>query len=99
MHHLKGGIISNPLGSGLELSCCSLLHWIEFSAPCALLFRLRRRREGRWTPIRAKAQDPRVNPNSWETHLVRERWDIVLLRSLNPWIITMMIVVMSNSLQ
>ena len=35
-----------------------------------------RRREGRWTPIRAKAQDTSANPNSWETHLVRKRWDI-----------------------
>jgi len=26
-----------------------------------------RRREGRWTPIRARA-----NPNSWETHLYSE---------------------------
>src|SRR6218665_1489205 len=25
-----------------------------------------KRREGRWTPIRAKAQDTRANPNSWE---------------------------------
>src|SRR6218665_2601648 len=33
----------------------------------------RMRREGRWTPIRAKAQDTRANPNSWETHLVRKR--------------------------
>ena len=33
----------------------------------------RKRREGRWTPIRAKAQDTRANPNSWETHLVRKR--------------------------
>src|SRR6218665_218435 len=46
-----------------------------------------RRREGRWTPIRVKAQDTRANPNSWETHLVRKRWDIVLLRALNPKII------------
>jgi len=30
-----------------------------------------RRREGRWTPIRAKAQDTRANPISWKTHLVR----------------------------
>ena len=30
-----------------------------------------KRRGGRWTPIRAKAQDTRANPNSWETHLVR----------------------------
>src|SRR6218665_1877352 len=33
-----------------------------------------RRREGRWTPIRARAQDTRSNLNSWETHLVRKRW-------------------------
>src|SRR6218665_942705 len=32
-----------------------------------------RRREGRWTPIRAKAQDTRAYSNSWETHLVRKR--------------------------
>src|SRR6218665_4152028 len=32
------------------------------------------------TPIRAKAQDTRANPNSWETNLVRKRWDIGLLR-------------------
>ena len=25
-----------------------------------------KRRKGRWTLIRAKAQDARVNPNSWE---------------------------------
>src|SRR6218665_487182 len=37
-----------------------------------------KRREGRWTPIQAKAQDTRANPNSWETHLVRKRWYI-------PW--------------
>ena len=44
-----------------------------------------RRREGRWTPIRAKAQDTRANPNSWETHLVRKRWDIGLLyRGVEP---------------
>src|SRR6218665_533354 len=42
-----------------------------------------RRREGRWTPIRAKAQDTRANPNSWETHLVRKRCDIGLLRPLS----------------
>src|SRR6218665_3002884 len=35
-----------------------------------------KRREGRWTPIRAKTQNTRANPNSWETHLVRKRWDI-----------------------
>src|SRR6218665_135841 len=46
-------------------------------------------REGRWTPIPAKAQDTRANPNSWETHLVRKRWDIVLLRALSLWIIMM----------
>jgi len=45
-----------------------------------------RRREGRWTPIRAKAQDTRVNPKSWETHLVRKRCDIGLLRALSPGI-------------
>src|SRR6218665_889164 len=49
-----------------------------------------RRREGRWTPIRAKAQDTRANPNSWETHLVRKRWDIELLRALSPGIMMMM---------
>src|SRR6218665_2679192 len=41
------------------------------------------RREVRWTPIRAKAQDTRANPNRWETHLVRKRWDIGLLRALS----------------
>src|SRR6218665_3344454 len=49
-----------------------------------------KRREGRWTPIRAKAQDTRANPNSWETHLVRKRWDIGLLRALSPRIMMMM---------
>src|SRR6218665_2662588 len=49
-----------------------------------------RRREGRWTPIRAKAQDTRANPKSWETHLVRKRWDIGLLRALSPRIMMMM---------
>src|SRR6218665_1224691 len=49
-----------------------------------------KRREGRWTPIRAKAQDTRANPNSWETHLVRKRWDIGLLWALSPWIMMMM---------
>src|SRR6218665_3415977 len=49
-----------------------------------------RRREGRWTPIRAKAQDTRANPNSWKTHLVRKRWDIGLLWALNPRIMMMM---------
>ena len=34
-----------------------------------------RQREWRWTPTRAKAQDTRANPNSWETHLVRKRWE------------------------
>src|SRR6218665_1411221 len=47
-------------------------------------------REGRWTPIRAKAQDTRANHNSWETHLVRKRWDIGLLRALSPRIMMMM---------
>src|SRR6218665_1491607 len=49
-----------------------------------------RRREGRWTPIRANAQDTRANPNSWQTHLVRKRWDIGLLRALSPRIMMMM---------
>src|SRR6218665_3737479 len=49
-----------------------------------------RRREGRWTPIRAKAQDTKANPISWETHLVRKRWDIGLLRALSLWIMMMM---------
>src|SRR6218665_911641 len=53
-----------------------------------------RRREGRWTPIRAKAQDTRANPNSSETHLVRKRWDIGLLRALNPRIKMMMMMMM-----
>jgi len=30
------------------------------------------RREGQWTPIRAKAQETSANPNSWETHLYSE---------------------------
>jgi len=50
-----------------------------------------RRREGRWTPIRAKAQVTRANLNSWETHLVRKKWDIGLLRALSPEIMMMMI--------
>src|SRR6218665_3269036 len=41
------------------------------------------RREGRWTLIRVKAQDTIANPNCWETHLVRKRWDIGLLRALS----------------
>src|SRR6218665_1545003 len=49
-----------------------------------------KRREGRWTPIRAKVQDTRANPNSWETHLVRKRWDIGLLRALSLRIMMMM---------
>src|SRR6218665_2903987 len=48
-----------------------------------------RRMEGRWIPIRAKAQDTRANPNSWETHLVRKRWDIGLLRALSARIMMM----------
>src|SRR6218665_763461 len=47
------------------------------------------------TPIRAKAQDTRANPNSWETHLVRKRWDIGLLRALSPRI--MMTMMMTGS--
>src|SRR6218665_86421 len=50
-----------------------------------------KRREGRWTPIRAKVQDNRANPNSWETHVVRKRWDIGLLRALILRIMMMMI--------
>ena len=42
-----------------------------------------KRREERWTPIQAKAQDTRANPNSLETHLVRQRWDVGLLRALS----------------
>src|SRR6218665_969570 len=49
-----------------------------------------KRRKGRWTPIRAKAQDTRANHNSWETHLVRKRWDIGLLRALSLQIMMMM---------
>src|SRR6218665_3396294 len=57
-----------------------------------------RQREGRWnTSIRAKAQDTRVtraNTNSWETHLVRKRRDIGLLRALSLWIMmTMMMMI------
>src|SRR6218665_2637927 len=48
-----------------------------------------RRREGRWTPIWAKAQDTRANPNSWETYLVRKRWDIGLLWALSVRIMMM----------
>src|SRR6218665_2458575 len=48
-----------------------------------------KRREERWTPIRAKAQDARANPNSWETHLMRKRWDIGLLRALSLRIMMM----------
>src|SRR6218665_2524422 len=53
-----------------------------------------KRREGRWTPIRAKAQDTRANSNSWETHLVRKRWGIGLLRALSLWIMMMMMMMM-----
>src|SRR6218665_644568 len=45
-----------------------------------------RRRERRWTPTRSKAQDTRASPNTLETHLVRKRWDIGLLRALRPWL-------------
>ena|SRR6218665_158903 len=51
-----------------------------------------RRREGRWTPIRAKAQDTRANPSSWETHQVRKRWDIGLLWALSLRIMMMMMI-------
>ena len=55
-----------------------------------------RRREGRWTPIglRAKAQDTRANPSSWETHLVRKRWGIGLLWAVSLRIMMMMYVCM-----
>src|SRR6218665_4131284 len=53
-----------------------------------------KRREGRLTPIRAKAQDTKANPNSWETDLVRKRWDIGLLRALSLRIIIMMMMMM-----
>ena len=49
-----------------------------------------RRREWRWTPKRAKAQDTRANPNSGETYLVRKRWNIGLLRALSSRIMMMM---------
>src|SRR6218665_933522 len=55
-----------------------------------------KRREGRWTPIRAKAQDTRANPNSWETHLVRKQLDIGLLRTLSLCIMMMMMMMMSG---
>src|SRR6218665_2000222 len=51
-----------------------------------------KRREGRWTPIRVKVQDTRANPNSWETRLVRNRWDIGLLRVLSPRTMMMMFI-------
>jgi len=46
-----------------------------------------RRRERRWTPTRAKAQDTitRASPNSLETHLARKWRDIGHLRALSPW--------------
>src|SRR6218665_2767150 len=56
-----------------------------------------RRREGRWTPIRAKAQDTKANPSSWETRLVRKRWDIGLLRALSLWIMMMMMMMMNST--
>src|SRR6218665_2644784 len=37
----------------------------------------------------AKAQDTRANPNSWETRLVRKRWDIELLTALSLRIMMM----------
>src|SRR6218665_2525686 len=58
-----------------------------------------RRREGRWTPIRAKAQDTRANPNSWETHLVRKRWDIGLLRAFSPRIMMMMMMMTASVIE
>src|SRR6218665_2902251 len=44
------------------------------------------------SPPLAKAQDTRANPNSWETHLVRKRWDIGLLRALSLRIMMMMMI-------
>src|SRR6218665_3581566 len=58
-----------------------------------------KRREGRWTPIRAKAQDTRANPNSWETHLARKRWDIGLLRALSLRIMMMMMTMMNTKIK
>src|SRR6218665_1876190 len=51
-----------------------------------------KRREGRCTvghQYGPKAQDTRANTNSWETHLVRKRWDIGLLRALSLRIMMM----------
>src|SRR6218665_647143 len=42
--------------------------------------------------------DTRANPNSWKTHLVRKRWDIGLLRALNPRIMMMMMNIASIQL-
>src|SRR6218665_2001694 len=56
-----------------------------------------KQREMRWTPIRAKAQDTRANPNSLETHLVRKRWDIGLLRALSPRLMMMMMMMMMTN--
>src|SRR6218665_2122669 len=56
-----------------------------------------RRREGRWTPIPAKAQDTKANLNSWGTHLVRKRWDIGLIRALSLWIMMMMMISQNKS--
>src|SRR6218665_146431 len=53
-----------------------------------------KRRGGRWTPIRVKAQDTRSNPNSWETHTVRKRWDIGLLRALSLRIMLLLLLMM-----
>src|SRR6218665_1397082 len=55
-----------------------------------------KRREGRWTPIWAKAQDTRANPNSSETHLVRKRLDIELLRALSLRIMMMMTAILKG---
>src|SRR6218665_3528491 len=58
-----------------------------------------RQRERQWTPTRAKALlDTRDSPNSLETHLVRKRWDIGLLRAMSPWM-TMMMMMMMNTMQ
>src|SRR6218665_3661190 len=39
---------------------------------------------------KTKTQDTRANPNSWQTHLLRKRWDTGLLRALSLGIVMMM---------
>src|SRR6218665_1176032 len=45
-----------------------------------------------------EAQDTRADPNSWETRLVRKRWDIGLLRALSLWIMMMMMNIFASYL-